>query len=137
MADNKELASVGIYVESGGYRAIEVEFEIDWDEHERMIGTYGLQFNADLPGWDKGVAPEAYIAAQRLVKAAEKMGKPVHTWVMFSPAVRRDPKRYESLQKAIGCGKSSVPDWKNDPVTQTRTVNYLPEAKVTQRVSRT
>lgn len=38
--DNKELSAVGIYIEDGGYRIAEVEFEIDWDEHQRMIVSY-------------------------------------------------------------------------------------------------
>ena len=91
--DNKELSAVGIYIEDGGYRIAEVEFEIDWDEHQRMIGVYGTQFNTDLPGWDNGVSPEAYIAAQRLVEAAKQMGKPVRSWIRVSPSVRNNPAR--------------------------------------------
>lgn len=135
--DNKELSAVGIYIEDGGYRVAEVEFEIDWDEHQRMIGVYGTHFNADLPGWDNGVSPEAYIAAQRLVEASKKMGKPVHSWICVSSSVRINPEKYKAVCSKLGYSfGSTVPPWKNAPVAQTRNVNYLSEAKVTQRVIR-
>lgn len=69
--ENKELCAIGIYIEDDGYRIAEVEFEIDWDEHQRMIGVQGAYFDSDLPGWEGGVSPEAYVSAQRLVKYAK------------------------------------------------------------------
>lgn len=134
-ADNKELSAVGIYIEDDGYRIAEVEFEIDWDEHQRMVGVYGSQFNIDLPGWDDGVSPEAYIAVQHLVDAAKEMGKPVCSWIMVSPSIRNNPTRCKAVCDYLGYG-GTVPAWKDTPITQSRNVNYLPEAKVTQRVIR-
>ncbi len=130
--DNKELSAVAIYIEDDGYRIAEVEFEIDWDEHQRMIGVYGIQFDTDLPGWDDGVSPEAYIAAQRLVKAAKQMRKPVLSWIRVSPSVRNNPATHKAVCDNLGYG-GPVPPWKNEPITQSRNVNYLSEAKVTQR----
>ena len=136
-ADNKELSAVGIYIEDGGFRIAEVEFEIDWDEHQRMIGIYGTQFDTDLPGWDNGVSPEAYIAAQRLVKAATDMSKPVRSWIRVSLSVRRNPEKHKTVCNNLGyLYGGTVSPWKHEPVSQTRNVNYLPEAKVTQRVAR-
>lgn len=135
--DNKELSAVGIYIEDGGYRIAEVEFEIDWDKHQRMIGVYGAHFNTDLPGWDNGVSPEAYIAAQRLVEASKKMGKPVRSWICVSSSVRGNPEKHKAVCSNLGYSYgSTVPPWKDVPVAQIRNVNYLPEAKVTQRVIR-
>ena len=135
--DNKELSAVGIYIEDGGYRIAELEFEIDWDEHQRMIGVYGTQFNTDLPGWDNSVSPEAYIAAQRLVEAAKQMGKTVRSWIRVSPSVRNNPARHKAVCANLGyVYGSTVPSWKDEPITQSRNVNYLPEAKVTQRTIR-
>lgn len=135
--DNKELSAVGIYIEDNNYRIAEVEFEIDWDKHQHMIGTYGAQFNTDLPGWNNGVSPEAYIAAQHLVEAAKQMGKTVHSWISVSPAVYNNPVKHkevcDNLGYSYGC---TVPPWKNEPITQRRSVNYLPEAQITQRTIR-
>lgn len=135
--DNKELSAVGIYIEDNNYRIAEVEFEIDWDEHQHMIGVYGTHFNTDLPGWDNGISPEAYIAAQRLVKAAKQMGKPVCSWIKVSPSVLNNPARYKAVCNKLGYSYGSVvPPWKDEPITQCRKVNYLSEAKVTQRTIR-
>ena len=132
-ADNKELSAVGIYIEDAGYRIAEVEFEIDWDEHQRMIGVCGAQFNTDLPGWDNGVSPEAYIAAQHLVNAAKELGKSVRSWIRISPSIHSNSAHYKAICNDLGYG-GTVPPWKNTPITKSRNVNYLPEAKVTQRV---
>lgn len=133
-ANNKELNAVGIYIEHDGYRIAEVEFEIDWDEHQHMVGLYGARFNANLPGWDKGVAPEAYITVQRLVEAAKKMDKPVRSWIRVSSSVRNNPEKHKAVCEDLGYSYgSTVPPWKEEPTTESRNVNYLPEAKVTQR----
>lgn len=131
---NKELSAVGIYIEDNNYRIAEVEFEIDWDKHQHMIGTYGTQFNTDLPGWDNGVSPEAYIAAQRLVKAAKQMGKTVRSWISVSSTVYNDPVKHKAVCDNLGYSYgSTVSPWKDKPITQSRSVNYLPEAKIIQR----
>ena len=135
--ENKELSAVGIYIEDAGYRIAEVEFEIDWDEHQRMIGECGTQFNIDLPGWDKNISPEAYIAVQHLVSAAKEMRKNVRSWISVSPAVRSDPNKHKKVCDTLGYSYGShVSPWKNEPVVQSRNINYLPEAKITQRITR-
>lgn len=134
--DNKELDAVGIYIEDEGFRIAEVEFEIDWDEHQRMVGVYGTRFNTDLAGWANGVAPEAYVTAQRLVKVAKDLKKPVRSWIRVSESVRENPEKHKRVCDKLGYtygGK--VSPWKNTPVEQKRNVNYLPEAKVIRRVS--
>lgn len=132
--DNKELSAVGIYIEDNNYRIAEVSFEIDWDKHQQLVSTCGSHFDIDLPGWDNGVSPEAYITAQRLVKMAKQMGKTVHSWIMVSPTVRNNPVKHKAVCDNLGYSYgSSVSPWKNTPVTQSRNVNYLPEAKITQR----
>lgn len=135
--ENKELQAVGIYIQKDNYRIAEVEFEIDWDEHQRMIGAFGTQFNTDLPGWDRGTAPEAYIAVQRLVEAAKKMGEPVRSWIKVSPFVRRNPEKHKAVCRTLGYAYGSkAPCWKGEINVQSRNINYLPEAKVIQRVIR-
>ena len=34
---NRELSAVGIFIEEDNQLLAEVEFEIDWDEHQRML----------------------------------------------------------------------------------------------------
>ena len=134
--ERKELSAVGIYIEDGGYRLAEVEFEIDWDEHERMIGIEGVYFDAGQPGWEEGISPEAYVSAQRLVKAAREMNKPVWSWIRVSPEVRSDADRHKAVCDKLGYSYgSTVPEWKNPPREVGRRVNGLQEAKVIRRSS--
>lgn len=134
--ENKELSAIGIYIEDDGYRIAEVEFEIDWDEHQRMIGTHGYYLNVDIPGWKNGVSPEAYVPARRLVELAKQEHKVVHSWICVSPDVRRDKAKHKAVCKKLGyCFGGSVPHWKNPPIEQERRINNLQEAKVTSRVS--
>lgn len=133
--DNKEICAVGIYIVEDGFRIAEVAFEIDWDEHQKMIGVYGEHFDTDQPGWKDGVSPEAYIAAQNLVKLAKGKGKKVHSWIRISSEIPKGTIRYKEICRKLGYSyDSSLEPWKNIPIEQSRDVNYLPEAKVTQRI---
>lgn len=135
--ERQELSAIGIYIEDNGYRIAEVEFSVDWDEHKRQISMNGTMFDTDLPGFEKNVAPEAYVAAQRLVSAAKTMNKPVRSWILVSPEVRSNPQRHKQLCDELGyCYGSSVAPWENTPDSRERNINYLPEATVTQRTAR-
>lgn len=99
--------------------------------------AFGTQFDTDLPGWDNGVSPEAYIAAQRLVDAAKQLGKIVRSWIRVSPSIYNDPARHKAVCKNLGyVYGSKARSWKGEIITQIRNVNYLPEAKVIQRTTR-
>ena len=134
-AARKELSAVGIYIEKDGFRFAEVEFEIDWDEHQKMTGIYGEYFDTDQPGWKDGIAPEADLAAQRVVKLAKEEKTHVRSWIMVSPSVRSDPVIHKKVCEKLGYSYgSSISPWRNPPIEQSRKINYLPEAKVTQRI---
>lgn len=134
-AANKELSAVGIYIEKDGFRFAEVEFKIDWDEHQKMVGVYGEYIDTDQPGWKDGIAPEAYIAAQHLVKLAKELETNVRSWIMVSPAVRNNSIEHKKVCEKLGYSYgSSVSPWKNPPIEKSRKINYLPEAKITQRI---
>lgn len=134
--ENKELSAIGIYIVEDGYRVAEVEFEVDWDEHQRMIGTHGYYFNVDIPGWEDGVSPEAYVCAQRLVKAAKEEKKVVRSWIRVSPDVQCDEAKHKAICKKLGyCFNGRVAPWKNPPIERERRINNLQEAKVTSRVT--
>lgn len=132
--NNKELSAIGVYIVDDGYRIAEVEFEVDWDEHQRMIGTYGYHLNVDIPGWKDGISPEAYVCAQRLVQVAKEENKAVRSWIRISSDVRRDEAEYKALCKRLGCG-GQVPPWANPPKEIERCINHLQEGKVTRRVA--
>ena len=132
--ENKELSAIGIYIEDDGYRIAEVEFEVDWDEHQRMIGTHGYFFDTDIDGWDEGTAPEAYVPARRLVKAAKRMNKAIRSWIRVSPDVRRDKAKHKAVCEKLGyCFGSSVAPWKIPPLEDEFSLIDLPEARVTSR----
>lgn len=134
-ADNREISAVGIYIEQEGYMVAEVEFEVDWDEHRRMVGTFGEMFDTNIGGWKNGVSPEAYISAQQLVDAARHLECPVRSWVRLSPDISRNPVRGRRVCDELGYSYNSAPPgWKAPPVSRTRTISRLPEAKVTSRV---
>lgn len=129
--ENKELSAFGIYIVDDNSRIAEVAVKIDWDEHQKMIGIYGTHFDTDLPGWENGAAPEAYVSAQRLVIAAKKMKKPVNSWIMVSPSVYNNPLRHKALCKELGyLYEGSPPPWRSDPVTKEYNINFLSEATV-------
>lgn len=135
--ERQEVVAVGIYISDSGFRIAEVEFEVDWEEHKRQIGIHGDIFDADLPGFKDNVSPEAYVAVQRLVKAAEGMKKSVRSWIRVSPQVRNDTQKHQEVCKQLGYSYgSSVEPWKEEPIKRERPVNYLPEAKVIQRTAR-
>lgn len=63
------------------------------------------------------------------------MKKTVRSWIIVSSSVSKDPKKFKTLCDTLGYSyESTVAPWKDEPVTQTRNINYLPEAQVTQRV---
>ena len=132
--ERKELSAVGIYIEDGGYRIAEVEFQIDWDVHQNMIAAHGTHFDTNLPGFRDSISPEAYVAAQRLVQAAVDLKKTVRSWIIVDAAVRSDEARYKAVCSNLGYSFSSSPSpWKNEPQTQCRGISFLPEATVTRR----
>jgi len=132
--ERHELKAVGIYIMEGKYRIAEVEFEIDWKEHLELVHIYGDIFDTDLPGWKDGVAPEAYVAASRLVKAAKEQNIDVHSWISVSDAIRQSIKEHKRVCKELGYYfGGSVPAWKEKPRENPRQIEGLAEAKVISR----
>lgn len=132
--DNRELSAVGIYLESGNCRIAEVEFRIDWEEHQRQVNANGELFDTECPGWKDGVAPEAYILVQRLCERAKEMELPVRSWIRVSPHILKNPAKHRSICDALGYNfGSSVPPWKTSPVEKPWQINYLSEATAISR----
>ncbi len=99
-----------------------------------MIQLSGELFDTDIGGWNQGVAPEAYVPVQRLVKIAKEKNLTVRTWIMVSDEVRKFPTEHKRVCKYLGYSyKGSVAPWKYPPKEKTRQVNGLEEAQVVTR----
>ncbi len=132
--EKRELEAVGIYIKRDGYRIAEVEFQIDWEEHLELTHVYGDIFDADLPGWKDGVAPEAYVAVSRLTKEAKKQNLCVNSWIRVSGSIRKSEKEHKRVCDELGYSfNSSPPKWKEEPYENCRSIEGLAEAKVTTR----
>lgn len=132
--DNHELEAVGIYIIENGYRSAEVEFCIDWETHEEAVHTKGDLFDTYLPGWINGQAPEAYIAAGNLVKAAKALNTHISSWIRVSCGIRSDPVKHRKVCEKLGYSyQSSPPAWKNPPKENKRSIQGLEEASVITR----
>ena len=132
--DRRELEAVGIYIQEDGYRIAEVEFQIDWEEHLELTRIYGEIFDADLPGFKDGVAPEAYVAVSRLSKAAKELNLTVHSWISVSDSIRKSEKEHERVCDELGYSfKSSPPEWREMPYENCRPIEGLAEAKLITR----
>lgn len=131
---NHELEAVGVYIMDDGCRIAEVEFEIDWDEHIELTHISGDFFDVDNPGWKDGVAPEAYVAVSRLVKAAKEQNLKVRSWIYVSDEIRKNEKEHKRVCDELGYDfDGNVPEWKEEPQEQVRQIEGLPEARVKSR----
>lgn len=129
---NKELEAVGIYAEDNEGRILEVEFLVDWDEHNRLVERYGFNFDTNIPGWKDKVSPEAHIAVRNLVRKANKNHWQISSWIRVASKIRSNPSEYQKVADKLGYG-GTVPNWKKKPQTMSRKVQDLEEATVTQR----
>lgn len=132
--EKRELEAVGIYIEENGYRIAEVEFQVDWEEHLELTHVYGDIFDADLPGWKEGVAPEAYVIVSRLAKEAKKRNLSVNSWIRVSDSIRISEKEHKRVCDELGYSfDSPPPKWRDEPHENSRSIEGLKEAKVTTR----
>lgn len=132
--EKHELSAIGIYIMENDLRIAEVSFNIDWDEHLRLEAICGDLFDTDLPGWKDGVAPEAYVAASRLVKFAKQQSLEINSYIVVSDFIRENKDEHIRVCNELGYNyNGGVPDWKSPPKKQTRTIEGLPEAKITSK----
>lgn len=135
--ERQELDAVGVYIEEGGYRVAEVEFEVNWETHNQMVHLNGKMFDTDLPGWNNGVSVEAYVAASRLTRLARAKGVEPRSWIRVSEKVRADKVKHRKVCDTLGYAYgSSVCPWKNMPLEQRRTIEGLEEGTITTRRAR-
>lgn len=129
-----ELKAVAIFIVEDECRVAEVEFEIDWEEHIELTHISGNIFDVDLPGWRDGVAPEAYVAVSRLVRAAKERDLKVSSWIIVSDEIRKNVEEHKRVCRELGYDyNGNVPRWKEKPREQTRQIEGLSEAKITSR----
>ena len=135
--DKKEIQAVGAYIANDGYRIAEVELEIDWKEHMELVQVHGSLFDTDLPGWKKGVAPEAYVAVGRLSNIVKERGLPLRTWIRVSEHIRKISSEHQRVCNELGYEYGgTIEPWKEPPSERARQINGLPEGKVTSREAR-
>ena len=130
----QELEAVGIYAKDKDGRVLEVEFLVDWEEHNKIVSKNGSMFNTDLPGWEDGLAPEATMAVRRLVQKARKNKWVISSWIRVASSIRSKPEKHKDVCDKLGYqygGK--VTDWKKEPKIMSRKVLDMEEATVTQR----
>lgn len=131
---NQELEAVGIYAEDNEGRILEVEFLVDWEEHNQLVSKNGSMFNTDLPGWEDGLAPEATLAVRRLVQKARKNNWAIRSWIRVSSSIRRNPSNHKAVCDKLGYQYyGTVAGWKKNPQEMSRKVLDMEEATVTQR----
>jgi hypothetical protein len=130
----KWITAVGVYLlDASQKRMLEAEVAIRWELYSDLVALEPT-IRTDLPGWEKGAAPEITVIGSRFGTKAHELGKQVHFWVRFTNEIHRNPNRHREL-----CGRtgvqygSSVPDWASEPQTRSYTIDALREVNVSLR----
>lgn len=133
---NKEVEAVGIFLEEGGYKIAEVEYNIDWNKHEEMCTASGSMFDINEKGYVNGVCPEVRFTVSALVDEAEQRGLPIRSWIRVTRQVRENPLKHKEVCDKLGyCYGKSAPGWKNGYNENTWNVYKLEETNVVYRKS--
>jgi hypothetical protein len=112
---NRWFSAVGLYLAKASGRVYEVEAQINWRDHSDVAE---LEFNSDLPGWEKNGSPEALILGRRFASTAASHSLEVHYWGRVTPEIRRDPAEHRRVCDETGLSfGGGVPDWSGTPRT--------------------
>jgi len=129
--EQKWLEAVGLYLERSGRRVYEVEARINWSAHSDVAE---LEFSSDLPGWEGSGSPEAIILGRRFAAVAGVEGLTALYWVLFTPTIRGDPVRHQSLCREVGVIYGGrVPEWEATPTTRSLRLQDLREMGLSER----
>lgn len=134
---NREIEAVGIYLESGGYKIAEVEYNIDWEKHEERCTASGTIFNLNEKGYVNGVCPEIRFTVDTLVDKAKKQMLPIKSWIRVTSQVRENPAKHKDVCDRLGfCYGKYAPGWNNGYNENTWNVMNLEETNVVLRQSK-
>jgi hypothetical protein len=127
----KWVTSVGVYLlNNSAERILEAEVAVRWELHSDLA-VLEPTVRTDLPGWDRGAAPEIQVIGGRFGRKAQELGRPVHSWVLFTSAIRSDPGEHERLCERVGISLGSpVPKWASGPQTRSYTIDAVREVNV-------
>lgn len=132
--EKHEIDEVGVYILQEECRVAEVVFKVNWNEHMELVRVKGDIFDTEEPGWNKGISPEAYVAAGRLVKEARRLNTKVHSWILVADSIRSSEDEHKRVCDELGYGfDSKVPPWKKEPIEDVRQIEGLSEAQVIRR----
>ena len=134
--ENRWLEAVGVYlINTDGKRVLEAEVSVNWTLHsDYAVLTPVVQ--ADLPGWDSGVAPEIRTIGRRFGQHAQDWGMEPSYWVKFTQAIRNDPAEYQNLCPMVGVSyQSKPPEWASTPESRHYQIPDLEEVDVAVRES--
>lgn len=134
-----DLAALGAYLESDGYRIAEVELEVDWELHAQLTRAEGEMFDADQPGWEENAAPEVNQYARQLSRIAKQKSLHVRHWIRVTREISSNPTKHRALCEKLGYSfGSTVPPWQGDAPPQEREIAVLdlPETRIHERQAR-
>jgi hypothetical protein len=132
--ENRWFAAIGVYlVNNAGRRILEAEVSISWQLHTDLT-ILSPTIRTDLPGWDRGAAPEIQVIGSRFGKKANEMGCRPHYWVRFTPEIRQDVAWHKQLCEQVGVSHGAgVPAWTSNPNERSYTIDELSEINVALR----
>jgi hypothetical protein len=132
--EKRWFAAIGVYlVNTEGRRILEAEISISWQLHTDLT-VLSPTIRTDLPGWDRGAAPEIQVIGSRFGKKAKEMGRQPQYWVLFTSEIRQDAARYKRLCPQAGVSHGTgVPAWASNPNERSYTIDELSEVNVALR----
>lgn len=132
--EKQEIDEVGVFIVQESYRVAEVAFNVNWHTHMELVRLNGDIFDTELPGWDKGTSPEAYVAVGRLVKEAKRLNLDIQSWIHVTDVIRSSEEEHKRVCNELGYSfGGKVTPWKSKPLENVRQIEGLPEAKIISR----
>jgi hypothetical protein len=126
--------AIGVYlINNSGRRILEAEISISWQLHTDLT-VLSPTIRTDLPGWERGAAPEIQVIGSRFGKKSTDMGRRPNFWVRFTSEIQGNPARHKQLCGQVGVSYGSgVPDWASNPSERSYIIDELSEINVALR----
>lgn len=132
--EHRWLEAVGVFlVNSAGLRILEAEVAVNWHLHSDLA-VLSPTVRTDLPGWEKGAAPEITVIGNRFGRKAQSLGLTPRGWVRFTSEIRSDSGRHAELCRQVGVNyQGKVPTWASTPHERSYTIQDLNEVATSLR----
>lgn len=133
--EKRWLSDVGVYLTRNGKRFLEAEIGVDWDLHSDLAKLTPT-IRTDLPGWERGAAPEVRTIGRRFGQKAQDIGAAPNFWVRFIKTIRDDSSLYRERCLIVGVNyQSHPPEWDTTPMERAYKVQDLEEVRTALRTS--